>query len=202
MCTIRAPTHEVAEAVHSDLNRTSNDIVYRTTTQSRKMQIPVLFLALAMVSAEEAEENTRLLLGARPQVTSQHSLTLSSSSGPLSPTGLLLSIFSSAAQSKPRPHTTSRPYPTTLHQSCTYWCATPENQFYCCEHGPTKPTLPPFGRPGCCPAVRPECPTTRVGPPETCSHDHACTRSPTDKCCFDRCLGRHVCKPAQPCYTF
>lgn len=62
--------------------------------------------------------------------------------------------------------------------------------------------LPPFGRPGCCPAVRPECPTTRVGPPETCSHDHACTRNPTDKCCFDRCLGRHVCKPAQPCYPF
>nr|XP_027236662.1 uncharacterized protein LOC113827916 [Penaeus vannamei]QOL09975.1 type VII crustin cruVII [Penaeus vannamei] len=162
------------------------------------MQISVLFLALALavVSAEESEENTRLLQGARPQVTSQHSLTLSSSSGSLSPAGLLFNIFSGAV-SKPHPH----PYPTTLHQSCTYWCSTPENQFYCCEHGPTKPTLPPFVRPGCCPAVRPVCPATRVGPPETCSHDHACTRNPTDKCCFDRCLGRHVCKPAQPCYS-
>ncbi|XP_042887761.1 uncharacterized protein LOC122263417 isoform X2 [Penaeus japonicus] len=165
------------------------------------MQRLVCFLAiaLAVVSAEEAEENTRVLLGNPPQVSSQHSLTLTSSTGQLNPAGLLFNIFSSATRPRPRP--TYRPH-TTTYQSCTYWCETPENQFYCCDQGPTKPTLPPFVRPGCCPAVRPECPGFRVGAPETCSHDNACTRNFTDKCCYDRCLKRNVCKPAQPCYSF
>nr|QIE09215.1 re-crustin [Rimicaris exoculata] len=84
--------------------------------------------------------------------------------------------------------------------SCKYWCRTPENQAYCCENGnqAQRPTPRPTIRPGICPPVRPQCPPTRFGgPPQTCSSDSSCTNNYTDKCCFDRCLEEHVCKPPQ-----
>lgn len=50
--------------------------------------------------------------------------------------------------------------------------------------------------PGTCPPVRRQCPNTRFGgPPRTCAYDGACGR--TEKCCFDRCLKEHVCKPVK-----
>ncbi|XP_063611456.1 uncharacterized protein LOC134785105 [Penaeus indicus] len=75
---------------------------------------------------------------------------------------------------------------------CRYWCRTPEGQAYCCEGAqqPQRPVGTKFGR---CPPVRPTCPQTRFGPPQTCSNDYNCAGR--DKCCFDRCLGEHVCKP-------
>ncbi|XP_071538200.1 uncharacterized protein [Panulirus ornatus] len=88
--------------------------------------------------------------------------------------------------------------PQVSSNSCRYWCQTPEHQFYCCEHPiiSTTTTFRPV-RPGCCPRVRPHCP--RIGPPVTCTHDYSCPNF-NDKCCFDRCLEQHVCKPAEPCH--
>ncbi|XP_076040757.1 uncharacterized protein LOC143025066 [Oratosquilla oratoria] len=86
----------------------------------------------------------------------------------------------------PPPH--SRPGST-----CRYWCKTPEGAAYCCE-GSNRPTGPVTVKPGFCPPVRPVCPPVRSfqGPPVTCSSDGSCGGA--DKCCFDRCLGEHVCK--------
>ncbi|XP_064114744.1 elastin-like [Macrobrachium nipponense] len=79
--------------------------------------------------------------------------------------------------------------------TCRYWCKTPENQAYCCEGNNELPTLP-FVKPGVCPPVRPQCPPVRnFGPPEPCSNDSKCAG--VDKCCYDRCLEQHVCKPPQ-----
>ncbi|XP_076050758.1 uncharacterized protein LOC143031148 [Oratosquilla oratoria] len=77
--------------------------------------------------------------------------------------------------------------------SCRYWCKTPEGQAYCCE-GENQPPGPLAVKPGVCPPVRPVCPPVRTfsGPPVTCSNDGSCGGA--DKCCFDRCLGEHVCK--------
>ncbi|XP_063602394.1 chaperone protein DnaJ-like [Penaeus indicus] len=74
---------------------------------------------------------------------------------------------------------------------CRYWCKTPEGQAYCCEtvH---EPETPVGTKPLTCPQVRPTCPRFH-GPPTTCSNDYKCAG--LDKCCFDRCLGEHVCKP-------
>ncbi|XP_027208050.2 uncharacterized protein [Penaeus vannamei] len=74
---------------------------------------------------------------------------------------------------------------------CRYWCKTPEGQAYCCEtvH---EPETPVGTKPLDCPQVRPTCPRFH-GPPTTCSNDYKCAG--LDKCCFDRCLGEHVCKP-------
>ncbi|XP_037772611.1 uncharacterized protein LOC119568230 [Penaeus monodon] len=74
---------------------------------------------------------------------------------------------------------------------CRYWCKTPEGQAYCCEtvH---EPETPVGTKPLDCPQVRPTCPRFH-GPPNTCSNDYKCAG--LDKCCFDRCLGEHVCKP-------
>ncbi|XP_037772699.1 whey acidic protein-like, partial [Penaeus monodon] len=74
---------------------------------------------------------------------------------------------------------------------CRYWCKTPEGQAYCCEtvH---EPETPVGTKPLNCPQVRPTCPRFH-GPPNTCSNDYKCAG--LDKCCFDRCLGEHVCKP-------
>ncbi|XP_063602508.1 uncharacterized protein LOC134778585 [Penaeus indicus] len=74
---------------------------------------------------------------------------------------------------------------------CRYWCKTPEGQAYCCEtvH---EPETPVGTKPLDCPQVRPTCPRFN-GPPTTCSNDYKCAG--LDKCCFDRCLGEHVCKP-------
>nr|ACU25382.1 crustin 1 [Panulirus japonicus] len=82
--------------------------------------------------------------------------------------------------------------------SCRYWCRTPQGQAYCCENA-AKPPGPVGTKPGSCPIVRPDCPPTRtfLGP-QTCSNDFSCAGS--DKCCYDTCLGEHVCKP--PEYPF
>ncbi|XP_069993245.1 uncharacterized protein [Penaeus vannamei] len=78
--------------------------------------------------------------------------------------------------------------------SCRYWCRTPLNQYYCCGNTGQSSNLVAVHR-GRCPQVRPYCPGTRDGPPRPCSNDGDC--SWLDKCCYDTCLGQHVCKPAQ-----
>ncbi|XP_069993244.1 dnaJ homolog subfamily C member 7 homolog [Penaeus vannamei] len=78
--------------------------------------------------------------------------------------------------------------------SCRYWCRTPYNQYYCCENsnqGPSNVAV----HPGRCPHVRPTCPDVRSLAPRSCSSDGGCGWQ--EKCCFDTCLGHHVCKPAQ-----
>ncbi|XP_068244081.1 RNA-binding protein 12-like [Palaemon carinicauda] len=80
--------------------------------------------------------------------------------------------------------------------TCKYWCRTPEGQAYCCDQGNNGGNFPIVRR-GYCPPVRPLCPPTRFGgPPINCAHDNDCGNN-SDKCCFDRCLEQHVCKPAQ-----
>ncbi|XP_068231861.1 pupal cuticle protein Edg-91-like [Palaemon carinicauda] len=80
-----------------------------------------------------------------------------------------------------------------VSQTCRRWCRTPEGQAYCCESNNEPETLP-FVKPGQCPPVRPQCPPVRsFAPPQTCSNDSKC--GGVDKCCFDRCLEEHVCKP-------
>nr|BBD52151.1 crustin 7 [Penaeus japonicus] len=84
-------------------------------------------------------------------------------------------------------------FPGGGSSQCRRWCRTPEGQAYCCEsaHQPESPVGTKFGR---CPVVRPTCPHhTRFGPPRTCSSDFGCAGR--DKCCYDRCLQEHVCKP-------
>ncbi|XP_050726115.1 antileukoproteinase-like [Eriocheir sinensis] len=79
--------------------------------------------------------------------------------------------------------------------SCSHWCRTPENQVYCCKEGNEPIPERIVVKPGRCPPVRPVCPPVRNfgGPPAHCSSDSDC--SSYDKCCFDRCLSEHVCKP-------
>ncbi|XP_042882158.1 glycine-rich cell wall structural protein-like [Penaeus japonicus] len=76
---------------------------------------------------------------------------------------------------------------------CRYWCKTPENQAYCCETN-LEPEGPVGTKPLGCPDVRPTCPVgLRSQRPILCSNDYKCFGA--DKCCFDRCLEEHVCKP-------
>ncbi|XP_068230643.1 uncharacterized protein [Palaemon carinicauda] len=77
--------------------------------------------------------------------------------------------------------------------TCRYWCRTPQGQNYCCE-GNDKPASVIFVKPGLCPPVRPNCPPVRsLVPPHSCANDGRC--SGVDKCCFDTCLQKSVCKP-------
>ena len=49
---------------------------------------------------------------------------------------------------------------------------------------------------GSCPPIRPSCPPTRFhGGPKTCAGDFGCGYS--EKCCYDTCLAKRVCKTAQ-----
>ncbi|XP_047468303.1 acanthoscurrin-1-like [Penaeus chinensis] len=76
---------------------------------------------------------------------------------------------------------------------CRYWCRTPEGQAYCCEtaYEPERPVGTKLLE---CPDVRPTCPQSiRAGGPVRCSNDYKCAN--LDKCCYDRCLKEHVCKP-------
>ncbi|XP_037772780.1 small cysteine and glycine repeat-containing protein 2-like [Penaeus monodon] len=76
---------------------------------------------------------------------------------------------------------------------CRYWCRNPENQVYCCETD-LEPEGPVGTKPLDCPIVRPTCPVSVRGlRPITCSNDYRC--GGVDKCCYDRCLQEHVCKP-------
>ncbi|XP_064099732.1 small cysteine and glycine repeat-containing protein 2-like [Macrobrachium nipponense] len=80
-----------------------------------------------------------------------------------------------------------------VSNTCRRWCRTPEGQAYCCETN-NEPDTIPFVKPGVCPPVRPQCPPVRTfAPPQTCSNDSKC--GGVDKCCYDRCLEEHVCKP-------
>merc|ERR1712002_546019 len=79
--------------------------------------------------------------------------------------------------------------------TCRRWCKTPEGQDYCCEHNtdPIKhPVTALVTKPGYCPQVRAECVIRGQFGPQTCSSDGGCHGN--DRCCYDRCLQRHVCK--------
>ncbi|XP_063611457.1 uncharacterized protein LOC134785106 [Penaeus indicus] len=87
------------------------------------------------------------------------------------------------------------PSGTAPPATCRRWCETPENAFYCCEHA-REPERPVGTKPLNCPRVRDTCPPIRTlqeQGPVPCSSDFRC--GGFDKCCFDRCLGQHVCKP-------
>lgn len=77
--------------------------------------------------------------------------------------------------------------------TCRYWCKTDLGAYYCCENGRKQPGIIAT-KPGSCPPVRATCP--RFRPPTTCSNDGSCRG--IDKCCFDKCLGEHVCKAPLP----
>lgn len=84
---------------------------------------------------------------------------------------------------------------------CRHYCRTPEGAAYCCETSLDPPSTnvfqPPVVKPGQCPLVRPQCPPTRFRP-TPCSSDTSCGLNNPLKCCFDRCLGQHVCKSPDP----
>ncbi|KAK3869254.1 hypothetical protein Pcinc_025431 [Petrolisthes cinctipes] len=77
--------------------------------------------------------------------------------------------------------------------SCRRWCRTPENSVYCCKNNFESEGNPFVVKQGVCPPVRLQCPNIRnFQPPGTCASDGDC--SSLDKCCFDRCLEKHICK--------
>ncbi|XP_076048647.1 uncharacterized protein LOC143029692 [Oratosquilla oratoria] len=83
--------------------------------------------------------------------------------------------------------------------TCRYWCkhGLDKEKFYCCEDSHKPPSPVGVKKNFKCPDPRPECPhSPRVGPPATCSNDFNCHG--TAKCCWDTCLGEHVCKPSFP----
>ncbi|XP_042219198.1 uncharacterized protein LOC121864219 [Homarus americanus] len=154
------------------------------------MVVTVWLAALTVLIQGCAAQNTKIIIK-DPHAASDTRSSL----------GALQAIFSSLAgnvqvsvstQTVGRPNHGLRPNKYTS-SSCIYWCRTPENSFYCCG----QPTTHRPDKPGCCPKVRPNCP--RLGPPVPCTHDFDCANA-ADKCCFDRCLEQHVCKPARPCF--
>ncbi|XP_063611450.1 uncharacterized protein LOC134785097 [Penaeus indicus] len=87
------------------------------------------------------------------------------------------------------------PSATAPPATCRRWCRTPEDAVYCCEDK-YEPEAPVGTKPLDCPDVRDTCPPVRTlqeQGPVRCSSDFKC--GGFDKCCFDRCLGEHVCKP-------
>ncbi|KAA0201545.1 antimicrobial peptide [Hyalella azteca] len=75
-----------------------------------------------------------------------------------------------------------------IDATCEKWCKTPQQywggKYVCCDD-----------RPAFCPPVRSECPKFGGLGPVCCFVDSQC-QIPTDKCCYDTCLGHKVCKPA------
>nr|XP_027219395.1 uncharacterized protein LOC113811778 isoform X2 [Penaeus vannamei] len=95
------------------------------------------------------------------------------------------------------------------NSNCEFWCKTPYNAFYCCDNDGETVTPEEPEHDGECPQVRSECPGIYKNLPGTlpdfdiyglpypddpkiCAHDSVC--SAWEKCCFDRCFDRHVCK--------
>lgn len=84
----------------------------------------------------------------------------------------------------------------TAEEECRYWCPNAYNEVYCCE-SKYEAELPVGVKSGFCPAVRSQCPQVqgRHRGPKKCSNDYSCSGS--DKCCYDTCLSRHICKPVR-----
>ncbi|KAK4314666.1 hypothetical protein Pmani_014050 [Petrolisthes manimaculis] len=78
---------------------------------------------------------------------------------------------------------------------CRYTCKDPEGKVYCCRFGDDEIITPTGPKPGSCPPVRQKCPERGFFDPSVCSHDSICPGS--QKCCYDRCLEHHTCKPPQ-----
>ncbi|KAF2364014.1 hypothetical protein FHG87_005227 [Trinorchestia longiramus] len=75
-----------------------------------------------------------------------------------------------------------------IDATCQKFCKAPQQywggKYVCCDD-----------RPAFCPPVRKECPRFGGKGPVCCFVDSQC-QIPTDKCCYDTCLGHKVCKPA------
>nr|XP_053627774.1 uncharacterized protein LOC128685308 [Cherax quadricarinatus] len=100
-----------------------------------------------------------------------------------------------------RPHSRERPVYGYLgsSQSCTYWCTTPQNKFYCCYSAINPTTTHKPVRSGCCPAVQAQCSRVEVlRSPLPCINDNSCSNL-NHKCCFNGCLKKHVCQTSKPC---
>ncbi|XP_071530486.1 uncharacterized protein [Panulirus ornatus] len=109
-----------------------------------------------------------------------------------------------AAQASSPPH--HDPHSHAPPSNCQYWCRTPDDHFYCCRDDYL---VDPIEHPGYCPATRAICaPTHKPLPdalprvdengvtfpdfPKFCATDGGC--QVYEKCCFDRCFRRHMCK--------
>merc|ERR1712179_189299 len=78
-------------------------------------------------------------------------------------------------------------------QDCARWCKDDQGRLYCCSSGPVGTSEV---HPGTCPPIRKQCTDAlRFQRPQVCSDDGECAYS--SKCCFDKCLDHHTCKPAQ-----
>uniref|UniRef100_A0A6A7FP29 Glycine-rich cell wall structural protein 1-like n=1 Tax=Hirondellea gigas TaxID=1518452 RepID=A0A6A7FP29_9CRUS len=75
-----------------------------------------------------------------------------------------------------------------IDSTCEKWCKAPQQywggSYICCDD-----------RPAVCPPIRVTCPRFGGVGPVCCFVDSQC-QIPTDKCCFDKCLGHKVCKSA------
>ncbi|CAL4181924.1 unnamed protein product [Meganyctiphanes norvegica] len=80
-------------------------------------------------------------------------------------------------------------------QDCARWCKDDQGRAYCCHDGRDTVGNSEVHH-GHCPPIRKVCPATRFQSPQVCSDDGECAYS--SKCCFDKCLDHHTCKPAQP----
>lgn len=81
---------------------------------------------------------------------------------------------------------------TIESSNCKYICKRHE-AFYCCDDGTNPHTeRKPDIHGGNCPMVRSLC--IRNTLIIKCAHDGQC--APSDRCCFDACVDRHICKQA------
>ncbi|XP_069159212.1 uncharacterized protein [Procambarus clarkii] len=112
-----------------------------------------------------------------------------------------------APPSEPQtPAPPSEPQAPAPPSRCQYWCRTPEDTFYCCTDDHLSD---PTEHAGYCPATRVVCPVVAKLLPDTlprrdyngvafpdlpkfCATDGGC--EDYEKCCFDRCFRKHVCK--------